>query len=191
MNPHITTRVNHISCTGEKISHTKVADIGWEGVLCWLLIRATGSEWKGLRGDINKMQTDKGRKMGCVYHSWQGFSVLCCRRWFRFQGSYCRGADCPGKTDLEPLILVHSISRTPTALSCCRWALQRRVLKPNRFGSSLLRVVRLWALKKDLHTASAECRLKMALILLFSCFCVLNLCCFRFMSPAYGSGCNF
>lgn len=130
-------------CTDEKISHTKAPDIGWEGFLCWLLIRATGSEWNGLRGDINKMQTDKERKMGCVYHSWQGFSALCCRRWLRFQGSCCIGVDCPGKTDLEPLILVHSMSRTPTTVSCCRWTLQRGVLKPNRFGSSLVKL-ELW-----------------------------------------------
>lgn len=180
-------------CTGEKISHTKVPDVGREGFLCWLLIRATGSEWKGLRGDISKMQTDKERKMGCVYHSWQGFSVLCCRRWFRFQGSYCIGVDCPGKTDLEPLISAHSTSRTPTTFPCCRWTLQRGVLKPNGFWelTTQIRTVRLWALKKDLHTTAAEWRLKMAFIWLFSCSCVPNSCCCRFMSPAHGSGFNF
>lgn len=37
----------------------------------------------------------------------------------------------------------HSISRTPNTFSCCRWTLQRGVLKPSRFGSSLLKL-ELW-----------------------------------------------
>lgn len=53
-----------------------------------------------------------------------------------------------------------------------------------------IRIVGLRTLKKDLHTASAEWRLKMAFILLFSWFCVPNSYCFRFLSPVHGSGFN-
>lgn len=70
-----------------------------------------------MRGDISKTQTDKERKMGYVYHSWQGFSVLCCMRWFRFQGNYCIGVDYPEKTDLMSLISVCSVSKISTTFS--------------------------------------------------------------------------
>lgn len=56
--------------------------------------------------------------------------------------------------------------------------------------ASQIRIVGLWALKKDLHVVSAAWRLKMALILLFSWFCVPDSHCFRFVSPAHGSGFN-
>jgi len=59
-----------------------------------------------MRDDISKTQTDKERKMGYVYHTWQGFSVLFCMRWFGFQKNYCIGVDCPEKTDLTSFILV-------------------------------------------------------------------------------------
>lgn len=78
----------------ENFTHVSCRHIAWEGFLCCLLIIATGSERKGMRNDISKMQTDKERKMGYVYHFWQEFSVLCCVRWFRFQESYCIGIDC-------------------------------------------------------------------------------------------------
>lgn len=85
----------------ESFTHVSCRHVAWEGFLCCLLIIATGSERKGMRNDISKMQTDKERKMGYVYHFWQEFSVLCCVRWFRFQESYCIGIDCPKKNSPE------------------------------------------------------------------------------------------
>lgn len=113
----------------ENFPHKSCRHVGWKGFLCCLLIIATGSERNGLKGDISKMQTDKWRKMGYVYHSWQGFSVLCSMRWFRFQGNYCIGVDWPEKPDLASLISVCSVSRISTIFSCCRWTIQCRVLK--------------------------------------------------------------
>lgn len=113
----------------ENFTHVSCRHIAWEGFLCCLLIIATGSERKGMRNDISKMQTDKERKMGYVYHFWQEFSVLCCVRWFRFQESYCIGIDCLKKNSPEIFISVCSISKIPATISYCRWTIQQGVLK--------------------------------------------------------------